>query len=197
MSNLLIAARSRTPHRQPADRPPARTQQNELVDELHGARTVLAVTHGPTPGLGRSRQAASRLAAALDATLVLADRTLETWGDTPHVVGPRAGTTIAGTPFAPLEPQVRAARADGVGDVRVVGATIPTLDAAEDTVGAVDADVLVVPARPPRRPFLRRWVGEGDLVGRLGRSHPALRIVFVHADGRCSLVGADRTPVEG
>ena len=170
--------------------------QDGLLGQLRGSRTVLAVTdHGRDQALVRSRRVATRLAAELDARLVLADRTLETWGDTPHVIGPRAGTNLAGTPFADLEPQVRAAWADGVTDVGVVGATIPTLDAAEDTIGAVDADVLVVPDEPPRRRFLSRWIDRGDLVTRLRGSHPEVRVVFVHPDGRCSLARAAHGPV--
>lgn len=167
---------------------PDPTVDPELLGQLAGRRTVLAPTdHGRDPALARSRQAAARIASALDATLVLGDRSLLTWGDTPHVIGPRAGTDIAGTPFAPLESQVRAAGAHGVATVTVVAPTIPTMDATEEAVDAVGADVLVLPDAPARRTRIRRWLGDGDLVGRLRHSHPGLRIVVVHAAGRCRL----------
>ncbi|MDY7101170.1 MAG: hypothetical protein S0880_08280 [Actinomycetota bacterium] len=153
--------------------------------ELSGATRVLAATDdGTDPELVYERKAAARLAARLGATLFLSDRSLRTWGETPHTRGPATLEQLRADGIEHMVAQMEEAMALGVGEVYAVAPSMPSLESVDLAVEATDPSVVVVPPRFEETTLGDRVQMRGDLVKAV---RDRAKVVVAHPDGRITL----------
>jgi hypothetical protein len=145
------------------------------------ARVVLCLTDdGRDPALGYARRAAASLTAHLGVRLVLSDRTRESWGMTPHVIGPATLKDVERRGDAYLVSQIREVQALGVRDVLAVAPSNPSVD-------AVGADVVVIPERYDRPKPADHLLLRGTSLEHAIAERVRVRVLVAHPDGHVTL----------
>lgn len=135
-----------------------------------------------------TRRAAARLAAALDAELVLYDRSAESWADSPHheEVCDAEGAQRIGADE--LVKQFAHMSELGAPKVSAYLASIPTFGGVADAIRRVNADVIATPARMDHPKLFDRFqLPDGDLVEHLEKMDTSVRIVIADPDGSLEL----------
>lgn len=170
-----------------------------LAGDAHAAvrmaRVVLCLTDdGQEPAFGYARRAAARIAAAVDARLVLSDRSRESWAMTPFVFAPAAPTELIRRGDDYLLSQIHEAHALGVTDVLVVAPTTPGLDAVTDAVETARADLVVIPERYQRPRLVERVVLATTTLEHAVAERVKARVLVAHPDGHLTLGRPARTP---
>jgi hypothetical protein len=152
------------------------------------ARVVLCLTDdGRDPALWYARRAAASLTAHLGVRLVLSDRTRESWGMTPHVIGPATLKDVERRGDAYLVSQIREVQALGVRDVLAVAPSNPSVDAVGDAVETVGADVVVIPEKYDRPKPADHLLLRGTSLERAIAERVRVRVLVAHPDGHVTL----------
>jgi hypothetical protein len=152
------------------------------------ARVVLCLTDdGRDPALRYARRAAASLTAYLGVRLVLSDRTRESWGMTPHVIGPATLKDVERRGDTYLVSQIREVQALGVRDVLAVAPSNPSVDAVGDAVETVGADVVVIPERYDRPKPADHMLLRGTSLERAIAERVRVRVLVAHPDGHVTL----------
>lgn len=155
---------------------------------LRGTNGVLAPTDDGTEDiLVHVRRVAAKLAAELDTTLYLADRSVRTWTETPHVRGPADVDELRRLGVGYMVTQMEEALAMGAPAVNAVAPSIPNFDAVLDSVEATHAGVVVIPTELDHLRFWDRVQLHGDLADKVAATIPDRRLVVVDRDGSASL----------
>ncbi len=159
-----------------------------IADALRHASVILAIVDGGRePAYGRSWRVALDFARRAGATLMLADRSQETWGDTPHHSGPFTPDEVRSMGRHHLDRYFEEA-----GAVRVhVMVWIPSLPLPEsyyeETLSHNRVDLAVLPDRLERPKLLDRLFGA--FVPRTAKAMaPEVAVVGVSALGRPALI---------
>lgn len=153
-----------------------------VATAVRDARTVLSLTDdGREPAYDRSLDVAVALARALGASLLLVDRSAETWWDTPHEVGPFDPDEAKRRRGPHVRMAVERAQAAGV-DVSVWAYTLPLPESYDDAVRRNRVDVAVLPGRFERPTIVERLMG--TRAARVAKSLvPRIPVVEVGRDG--------------
>ena len=151
---------------------------------LRGSFGVQALTDDDhEDSLAGERRVAARLAAALDTTLFLVDRSVRTWGDTPHVRGPATVEELRDLGIDHMVRQMEEATGLGAPEVRGLAPSIPTFDFLTDGLQATGAQVVVAPAELKHMRLLDRLQMHGDLAVQIKERIGDRHLVVVEADG--------------
>jgi hypothetical protein len=131
----------------------------QIADALRDANLILAIVDGGRePAYRRSWSVALSFARRTGATLMLADRSQETWGDTPHHSGPFTPDEVRRM-GKHLDAYLDEAESAGV----LVMVWIPSLPLPEsyyeETLSHNQVDLAVLPDRLERPKLLDRLVG--------------------------------------
>ncbi|MFV0527000.1 MAG: hypothetical protein ACK5RL_21155 [Acidimicrobiales bacterium] len=162
----------------------------DVLQALAGSKVILTPTDaGREDNFGYTREAAARLAAALNAELVLYDRSAATWGDTPHQEQACDAARAEELGHDELVQQFADMERLGARNVRAYLASMPTWDGVENALRDTGADVIVTPTGLDHPKFTDRFtIPGGDLVGRLRRYEGPVKIVVAERDGSVSVV---------
>ena len=155
---------------------------------LRGSFGVQALTDDDQEdSLAGERRVATRLAAALDTTLFLIDRSVRTWGDTPHVRGPATVEELREHGIDHMVRQMEEATELGAPNVLGLAPSIPTFDFLTDGLQATGAQVVVAPVKLKHMRLLDRLQMHGDLVPQVRERIGDRHLVVVEADGTVRL----------
>jgi hypothetical protein len=150
--------------------------------------TILAIIDGGRePAYRRSWPVALRLAQQTGATLLLADRSQETWGETPHHSGPFTPEQIGRSGRLHLDRYLEEAEAMGV-PVRVWVPSLPLPESYyEETLSHNHVDLAVLPERLDRPKLTERMLG--GFAARIAKAMaPAVPVVEVSGGGQLALL---------
>jgi hypothetical protein len=159
-----------------------------IEDALGDANMILAlVDGGREPAYRRSWSVALSFARRTGATLMLADRSQETWGDTPHHSGPFTPDQIRRMGKRHLDQYLEQAEAAGV----VVLVWIPSLPLPEsyyeETLSHNRVDLAVLPEGLEHPKLLDRTLGA--FAARMAKAMaPTVPVVEVSRAGRLALL---------
>jgi hypothetical protein len=159
-----------------------------IVDALGDANMILAIVDGGRePAYRRSWSVALSFARRTGATLMLADRSQETWGDTPHHSGPFTPDQIRRMGKHHLDEYLEQAEAAGV----VVLVWIPSLPLPEsyyeETLSHNHVDLAVLPERLEHPKLLDRTIGA--FAARMAKAMaPTVPVVEVSRAGSLALL---------
>jgi hypothetical protein len=159
-----------------------------IVDALHDADMILTIVDGGRePAYRRSWAVALDFARRAGATLMLADRSQETWGDTPHHSGPFTPDEVRSMGRHHLDQYLDEAEAAGV----LVMVWIPSLPLPEsyyeETLSHNRVDLAVLPERLEHPKLLDRLFGA--FVPRTAKEMaPDVAVVGVSGPGRLALI---------
>lgn len=138
--------------------------------------------------LAAARLVAARLAAALDTTLYLVDRSKRTWTETPHVRGPADIDELRSLGIDHMVRQIEEAHALGVVDVRGVAPSMPNFDFLDDALQTTGAEVVVSPTGLDHPRLLDRIQGSHDVLDKVRQRIGDRHLVVVESDGSYRLV---------
>jgi hypothetical protein len=150
--------------------------------------TILAIIDGGRePAYRRSWPVALELAGRTGATLLLADRSQETWGETPHHSGPFTPEAFRASGRHHLDAYLDEADALGV-RVLVWVPSLPLPESYyEETVSHNRVDLAVLPERLDRPKLTERLVG--GFAARIAKAMaPTIPVVQVSGGGRLALL---------
>lgn len=162
--------------------------ENDLAT-LSGSNGVLVLTDaGREDVLVLVRRVAARLAVALDTTLYLADRSVRTWTETPHVRGPSGIDELRELGIDYMVQQIEEANAVGAHDVRGLAPSIPTFDALRDSLEVTGAGIVVIPTKLDHLRVLDRAQLHGDLSAAVKDAAGDRHVVVVDRDGAIRVI---------
>jgi hypothetical protein len=159
-----------------------------IADALRDASLILAIVDGGRePAYRRSWSVALSFARRTGATLMLADRSQETWGDTPHHSGPFTPDQVRRMGKHHLDAYLDQAESAGV----LVMVWIPSLPLPEsyyeETLSHNRVDLAVLPDRLERPKLLDRTIGA--FAARMAKAMaPAVPVIEVSGAGRLALL---------
>jgi hypothetical protein len=159
-----------------------------IADALRDANVILAIVDGGRePAYRRSWSVALSFARRTGATLMLADRSQETWGDTPHHSGPFTSDQVRRMGKHHLDAYLDEAQSAGV----LVMVWIPSLPLPEsyyeETLSHNRVDLAVLPDRMERPKLLDRTIGA--FAARMAKAMaPAVPVIEVSGAGRLALL---------
>lgn len=163
------------------------TIDDRALQRLVGTTVVLTGTDDDDePAFAYERRAAAMLAARLGATLVLFDRSGETWGDSDYEqlldidqVDAAGRGHLCG--------QMRELRDLGVADVKAWGYALPALESLGRAIEATGAEVVVVPEKLENPTLGERWLLNRDLPARVQEQAGVRPVLVAQPDGRVEL----------
>lgn len=159
------------------------------LETLRGANGVLALTDsGREEILVIERRVAAQLAAMLHTTLYLADRSVRTWTETPHVRGPADVDELRRLGVTYMVDQMEEALALGVRGVMGLAPSIPTFDAILDALESSNADIVVTPTHLDHLRLFDRLQLHGDLSAAVKEKVGDRHVVVVGPDGGTTLL---------
>ena len=163
---------------------------SEAAAALDGASTMAIVTDEHDANLAATRAVAIELAGRFGLSIMLYDRSQETWMDTPHPSGPCERNELDERARSHLNPQLDEFDAAGIHATTYIS-TVPTITEIVDVIEH-GVDVILLPAKLEHPKLLDRLKGErpADIVDRvaaMGLDHPVP--VLVHAGTKVDLVG--------
>jgi hypothetical protein len=159
----------------------------KIADALRDANLILAIVDGGRePAYRRSWSVALSFARRTGATLMLADRSQETWGETPHHSGPFTPDEVRRMGKHHLDAYLDEADAAGV----LVIVWFPSLPLPEsyygETLSHNRVDLAVLPDRLERPKLLDRLIGA--FAGMAKAMAPTVPVVEVSGGGRLALL---------
>lgn len=165
------------------DQPAADTLDGDFA-ALRGAHGVQVLTDdGREDILATARLVAARLAAALDTTLYLVDRSARTWTETPPVQGPAGIDELRSLGIDHVVRQIEAANELSVTDVRGLAPSIPNFDFLTDGLHATGAEVVVASTGLDHPRILDRLQGSDDVFDKVRDRIGDRHLVLVESDG--------------
>jgi len=130
-----------------------------IVAAAHRPRRILVpADDGREPAYRRAQHYAIELADLSGAELLVADRSKETWADTPHHIGPLTPAEYQQQGNHHLDELFAEASARGI-EVRVWVASLPTPEGFEEAVTSNDVQLAVLPDRFDRPTWTERLFG--------------------------------------
>ena len=159
-----------------------------IEDAARDAAVILTLTDaGREPAYRQSRSVAMTLARRTGATLLLVDRSQETWADTPHHQGPFTPKDLRGMGKVHLDDQLEEAAAEGV-DVRVWVSSLPLPEGYyEETANHIRVGLSVLPERLEHPKIAERLAGTRTAAAAKALV-PGIPVVQVWGDGTLQLL---------
>lgn len=158
---------------------------SERADEALGSvrRLVVPTDLDGTDCVEVAREAARIAASTKGLSIVLYDRSAETWMDHPHPSGPHRADELSER-FDALAAQLRQLESDGI-DASAWISTVPSLTEIATAVEQTGADAVLLPEPSCDRTLVDRLTGTGDENRDVAKSieHHATRRVVVFAIG--------------
>jgi hypothetical protein len=153
----------------------------EIASAVRNARVIVTFTDaGREPAYGRALRVAIALARLSGATLLLVDRSQETWAETPHHRGPFTPEQARHCRKQHLDDTLRTAAFEGV-DVRVWVPSLPLIESYEETVSHNRVDLAILRDRYDHPRIVDRLTG--TRAARMARDLvPSVPVVQVSRD---------------
>lgn len=135
---------------------------------LSGSQGIVTFTdEGDSEVMQNVRRVAAKVAGQLGTTLYLADRSMRTWGETPHTRGPAGLDYMKEMEFAYMVEQMEEALEIGAPDVKWLAPSVPNLDSVRDAVTATGANIVIIPANIDHLGWWERVQSRGNLTGQV------------------------------
>lgn len=151
---------------------------------------IVPTSTDDTDCLAAAREAAAAISGERDVTVVLYDRSDETWMDTPHPSGPHRADDL-GDEHAELRDQLRGLESSGVTALGWIS-TVPAITEIMTAAQATEADAVLLPSSSCGQSFTDRLTGARDVTdevaGELERDLTQPVTVFSLDDGTIDVV---------
>lgn len=164
---------------------------DRAAEAIGSVRTLIVPTDLDGAGcVDVARRAAAAAATGAPMTVVLYDRSGETWMDHPHPSGPHRRDAL-GDEHADLAAQLRELEEAGV-DARAWISTVPALTDVVTAIQQIEADALLLPEEVCDRTLMDRLTGIGDsneeVAATIDRQLDRAVTVFSISDGTVDLL---------